>query len=340
MNDVQNLFKDGFLVDLDVSYWSGARKLREEDMGLTDISEAYSLGKKHLIPAKVMHAFKLIESRTRALVDNSSFRFPIGNARFIPKRKFAKVNEELKAYQAKYLALVDDLVTNYQQYRDEMRPIYLKAAEEAFTTLTSKITTFLIDHDPITEKAAFIQQFMARIEVCYPPVESLRQKFAIDLAVYEVALPRIREGDAEDIASNLDVQSKVQEDYRNQMHTKITAFMDDVVSVLRQETIDICKHITKNIADGKVIKGTTIQSLTTFIEKFKDMNFVGDKSIEESLDSVRKDLLDAHPTSAFSDNEELKVDLQRRLNLIADQASSMTDINSVTGEYRRKINWA
>jgi hypothetical protein len=340
MNDttIQNLFNDGYLVDLNVSYWSAARKLREEDMGLNDVSEAFSLGKKLLIPYNVMHEFKLIESRARALIDKSSFRFPIGSARFIPKRKFVKVINELKELQAKYKALVADLVTNYQKYRDLMRPIYEKAAEDAYKTKVSQSgiqQTELLQN----EKEKFISEFMARIEICYPAVGSLESKFAIDLAMFEVALPKIRETEASEVTESLELQQAVADEYRNQMKSKITSFVDDVVGVLRQEAIDMCRHISNNIAEGKVIKSTTLQTITTFIDKFQDMNFVGDKTVEASLDSLRKEILDVHPASAFSDNEDLKIELQRRLNLIADQAASTTDINSVSGEYKRKINW-
>jgi hypothetical protein len=340
MNDltIQNLFNDGFLVDLNVSYWSAARKLREEDMGLEDVSEAFSLGKKLLIPYEVMHQFKLIESRARALIDKSSFKFPIGSARFIPKKKFTKVIEELKAFQAKYKELVTDLVTNYQKYRDLMHPIYEKAADDAYKTKLSQSgsqQTELLQDD----KQKFIDEFMARIEACYPSVGSLESKFAIDLAIFEVALPKIREGNASEAVESLELQQQVADEYRSQMKTKITSFVDNVVGVLRQEAIDMCKHVSNNITEGKVVNGRTLGTITTFIDKFRDMNFVGDTTVEESLNSLRKEILDAHPVSAFSDDEELKIELQRRLNLIAEQAASTTDINSVSGEYRRKINW-
>jgi hypothetical protein len=339
MSNVSNLFNDGFLVDIDVSFWSASKKLTEEDMGLDKVSEAFTLGKKYLIPREVIQEFRRIESRARALVDNSSFKFPIGNARFIPKKKFVKVNEELKQHQAAYQALVEKLIEKYDEYREQMRPLYLQAAEEAFINKTPETMTFGADYDREAEKKDFIDQFLARIDACYPPAVSLRQRFSITMAVYEIALPRIRQGDADSIAKDLSVRQKVEDDYRLQMHQKIGNFVEDVVNVLRQETIEICNHVATNIKEGKVIKSTTIQSLTNFIEKFQDMNFVGDKSIEDSLNAVRKELIDAHPTSEFSDNEELKAELGRRLNLIAEQAQAITDINSVTGEYRRKINW-
>jgi hypothetical protein len=337
--NLQNLFHDGMLVDLTVRYWSAQRKLNEEDIGLDEVSDAFSLGKKLLIPYEIMHEFKLIESRARTLIDNSSYRFPIGNARFIPKRKFIKVVNELKELQTKYKELVNDLITNYQQYREHMRPIYLKAAQNAFETKNSKVNSFGIDYDPEKAKASFVELFMARIEACYPLVGSLEAKFGIDLAVFEVALPKLQEGEAEDIAQDLELKQELANEYRRQMQSKITSFVDDAVSVLRQEAIQLCKHVSNNITEGKIIKSTTISSLTSFIEKFQDMNFVGDKTIEASLNSLRKEILDVNPASEFSSNEELKAELGRRLNLIVEQATNTTDISSITGQYKRKINW-
>lgn len=338
-NNLTNLFNDGFLVDINVSFWSAAKKLNEEDMGLDNVSDAFTLGKKYLIPREVIQEFRRIESRARALIDNSSFKFPIGSARFIPNKKFVKVNEELKKHQADYAALVDNLITRYDEYREKMKPVYLEAAETAYINKTPETQEFGPDYDREAEKKAFIEQFMARIDACYPPAESLRDKFSISLAVYELALPRLKEGNADQIAESLDTREKLAEDYRKQMHTQISSFVTDVVSVLRQETVEICNHIASNITEGKVIKSTTIASLTNFIEKFSDMNFMGDQSIEDSLNSIRKELIDAHPTAEFQDNEELKVELKRRLNLVAEQAAAMTDVNSITGQYRRKINW-
>ncbi len=333
-----NLFHDGMLVDLTVHFYGAQRKLKEEDIGLDEVSEAFSLGKKLLLPHEVMHEFRLVESRARALIDDASYRFPIGNARFIPKRKFVKTVNELRTLQNKYKELVNDLVTNYQVYRDRMRPTYRKAAEDAYDT------RFMKNGSAQTEllqdaKEKFVEEFLKRIDACYPDVHSLESKFSIELAVFEVALPKLHESDATDVAQDMTLQSELADEYRRQMQTKITSFVDDAVSVLRQEAIELCRHVSGNITEGKVITTRTVNSLTTFIEKFKDMNFANDRTVEQSLESLRKEILDANPVSDFSTNEELKIDLQRRLNLIVEQASATTDISSVSGEYRRKIQW-
>jgi hypothetical protein len=71
------------------------------------------------------------------------------------------------------------------------------------------------------------------------------------------------------------------------------------------------------------------------------MNFVGDETIAAQLNAVQKELLDAHPPKAFIDNMELREELGRKLTQISEEAGKVTeqDINTVTGDYRRKVNW-
>jgi hypothetical protein len=327
--DLKNLFIDGILVDINISYWGAQKKLNENDIGLDEVSEAFSLGKKYLIPKDIMHNFKLIESRARALIEDSSYSFPIGSARFIPKKKFEKVIVMLKTYQDSYNALVDDLVTNYDGYKAQMKPVYEAAAEEAYKTKAAK------DGLTAPNKENFIAEFMARIHACYPAVDGLRKKFGIELSVFEVTLPEFHAGSAE----NAIAQESIAQEYRKEMQTKISSFVDEVVKTLRAEAVKVCQHISNNIAEGKIIKSTTINSLTSFIDKFKDMNFVGDQSIEAALEKVKKELIDLHSTSEFTDNVELKVELKRHLDKIVEEASSITDISSITGQYRRKVQW-
>ena len=73
-----NLFNDGFLIDVNVSFWFASKKLTEEDMGLDEVSDAYTLGKKYLIPREVIAAFRHVENKARHLVERNSFQVPCG----------------------------------------------------------------------------------------------------------------------------------------------------------------------------------------------------------------------------------------------------------------------
>ena len=115
-----SIFHDGILVDVHVRYWSGAKLLTAEDLGLADseVSKAFKLGKKDLIPEEVMKQFRFWESKARYAVDSSSFEFPIGHADFLPKRRAEKVFAELETCQAEYNHLIDDLIETDVYSRD------------------------------------------------------------------------------------------------------------------------------------------------------------------------------------------------------------------------------
>lgn len=341
MSNLTNIFLDGVLVDVNVSFWSGSRILSPEDLGLKpeDIADAYKLGKKFLIPSEVIKGFRRIESMARRTVDENSFRFPIGNARFVPRKKFSKVLNKLNELRDKYNDMVYKLVENYDEYRKEMLPVYQEAAELAYGKQSPKQTEFGPDYDIEAEKNHFINNFLMRINAFYPPAETLRSKFNLDWDVFEIAIPRLEKGSAEQIALDQDKREAALSAYQTQVHQKIGSFVEDVVKVLRQETIDICSKISQNIKQGKVVKGKTLSSLKNFVEKFQDLNFVGDEDVEYRLEALKKEFLDIYPTNRIGEEVELTTELQRRLGELVEAASNMTDINTITGQYKRKVQW-
>lgn len=237
------------------------------------------------------------------------------------------------------MGLVDDLIQKYEIYRKEMLPIYTKAAEDAYITQTPEMHTFGPEYDREAERNDYVQRFLKRIESYYPPAESLRYKFDLSWSVYEIAVPRMKKTDLNKLADKETKRAIAEEDYKNQIHAKIGNFVEDVVKVLRQETVEVCNRVTTSIKEGKVISGRTVASLKQFIDKFSELNFVGDDEIESQLEKVRREFLDPNNATTIQGDEELKEELGRRLGEIAEKASNITDINSVTGEYRRKISW-
>ncbi len=150
-------------------------------------------------------------------------------------------------------------------------------------------------------------------------------------------MPKLKIADGDKIADQQIKEDIANEVYKEQTHKKISAFMDEVVLSLRQKTIEICDRVTQNIKDGKVIKGRTVQSLIDFADNFSEFNFVGDAKIENQLNSL-KEFLHGH-TPKTVEEKGLKGELARRLTLVKELAVDITDVNSVTGEYHRKIDW-
>lgn len=338
---MKNIFNDGVLVDVDVSFWSGAKVLKPRDLGLDPdkVVDAFRLGRKMLVPTQPIRKFRSVENRARRIVEINSFKFSIGNARFIPKKRFAKVLVQLKKCQDEYKALVEDFISNYSKYREEMVPIYKKAAETAYINSRPETQEFGPEYDPEAEKAAFVQDFLRRIESFYPPAESLRSRYSLTWDVYEIAVPRMRKVSDKKVVDDENKRLIAVEEYQRQIQKKMQVFIDDVVKVLRGETVEICERIKNNIEDGKVLRSQTIQSLRDFVDKFSELNFVGDKTVEDQLNSLRKEFLDIYQTKQINEDEDIQTELRRRLDVLVDAASDTTDINSITGEYRRKVEW-
>lgn len=340
--DFTNIFIHGILMQVHVSFWSGAKILKPEDLGLKpeQIASAYKLGRKMLIPAEIIRKFRTIEGQARREVELSSFPFNIGNARFVPRKKFKKVTALLEDLKAKYTALVDDLIANYDQYRAEILPVYQEAAEKAFLTSQPPMVEGNLEEFDNAQRE-YISKFLERINSYYPTAQSLRSKFSLDWDIFEIAAPQMREADAGDVIETEEERERVIQEARAQMAQRVEGFVTDVVKVLRQETVEMCGKIATSIKEGKVVRSTTVASLKNFIERFRDMNFVGDQTIESQLNAIQKELLDSHPENVFVDNVELREELGRKLSLVVQEAGKIgdSDVNGITGEYNRRVIW-
>ena len=349
-NSYNKLFIDGVLMYPHVGFWSGAKGLNPEDLGLTagDVADAYKLGRKMLVPEDVIKKFRHLEGQARNMVDKNSFSFPIGNSKFVPRSCFNTVVTRLKEIQAQYMSLADDLVAKFDEYREQMLPIYRQAAEDAFERRNPEVQEFGIDADPEAlrikreqDKVAFVDQFLARIQTHYPAASSLRNKFYLSWDIYEIAAPQMKLTTAEDVMQTEEAQREAAVEAHRLMQEKISGFVSEVVTSLRQETAEVCGRIANAIKGGKVIRSTTIDSLRNFIDRFKDMNFVGDQSISEQLDAVKREFLDAHPTEFLTGSLDLQTELATRLQQVVAEAEKITeqDIDGVTGQYVRVVNW-
>ena len=351
-----SIFHDGVLCDVHVRYWSGAKLLTPEDLGLTEeeVSKAFKLGKKELIPDNVMKQFRTIEGRARAEVALNSFPFPIGHANFLPKRRAEKVFQKLEDCKTEYNRLTEDLIQNYPAYKEAMRPIYQEAAETAYLTQTpTGVTEFSIEGRE-ADKETYVRNFLARIEAHYPPAESLRSRFDLNWDVYTISLnaeqttasnllrnvSREKESQLSDLRTQAIVEAKQKLDieaYKSQTESRIGGFVGEVVNALRSQTIQLCESVTANIKDGMVVTGRTYNRIKDFIDRFQDMNFVGDSVVEEQLGKLKKEFLDVFQTDQVREDPELQEELTRRLRFIAQAAAETTDVSEITGEYSRRV---
>ncbi len=332
-----DIFKDGVLVEIKVRFWTGAKILTAQDLGLEKdtISNVYLLGKKMLVPKETIHKFRSIESKARFLVETNSFKFPISSARFVPKKKFLKILQTLQEYQEAYNKLIDNLIVDYDKLRKEMLPIYEEAAKAAYNRQTKiGVHEFSIEGKE-NEEEEFVTNFLDRIKSYYPSTTSLRNRFSLTWNIFEIALPKMRKVSEDKIAK----ENIAYDVYQKEAQEKIGSFINEVVTNLREQVVTLCDKIATNMKSGKIVKGPTINSLKKFIDDFSELNFVGDVSIEKQLLDLKNNFLEKHTSPEIIKSDDLQLELKRKLNLIVKEAGNVSDIDEVTGQYRRKIQW-
>ena len=325
--DISNLFKDGILVQVHVRFWSGQCRLTPQDLGINpdQVSSAFRLGSLYLVKEEHIREFRVRDGRARRVVDENGFSFPIGKARFIPKARLDQVIEQLEAHRDQVYALRDEMLAKYEERKAEMLPIYREAARVAFNNLEEAQTEFSIeDREAALEE--FTQNFINRINGAYPSAALLRGKFDISWTVFEVTPPS-------------DKVQYASEKWKEALSTQMDEFVSDSVKALRAEALEVVNRVHEALSGGKV-HGKTLNSLADFITKFRELNFVGDKTVEDQLESLRKEVLEVYPLQKIKDEPEIQQAIQSRLLQIRELASSVEDIESISQSYQhRRVIW-
>ena len=356
---MSNIYLDGTIISIHVHKWEGKSTLKAADLGLTEeeVSKGFNLGHKDLIPKEIILGFNRIDNRARGILKINAFSYPEESFFFLPKTRYEHTFAALEQCKAEYDALAESLIANLPQYKEEMRATYRQAAEIAYMKqLPSGVTEFnLTDHE--AEKETYIQEYLARIERYYPSEAEIRRKFrivwnvgfnlAIDVSEGNInSNDLVRRAQQEEARHEAEVQAQVTdtvkksadiEEYKRQTAERMGGFVDSVVKSLREQTVKLCNDVAQNIKDGMVITGRTTNRLKEFIDRFKDLNFVGDQVVEEQLNSFRREFLDVFPADQLRDDPELQVELGRRLAYISNLATNMTDVSEVAGEYTRRL---
>jgi hypothetical protein len=244
-----------------------------------------------------------------------------------------------------YNALADEICepSRYEAIKQQMIPIYREAAEKAFEKLNPSTIEFGAVEDPEAlrvkreeEKSEFVGRFLDSTISQYPNPASLRSRFYFDWNIFKTALPEMELADGDDLLA----KEAAREEAIRQRNDQLGKFVGDVVSSLRKETVDVCGRVAKAIREGKVIRSTSIDSIKSFIDRFKSMNFVGDQTVEEQLNALQRDFLTVDSTT-YMEDVDLKIELGKRLEEVSKAANALTeqDINGVTSQYVRVVNW-
>jgi len=329
---LERIFEDGVLIDLDVSIWTMETRMRPEDLGLDPdaVADVFQLGKKLLLPAEARNRFRRIESRARYRIEQVSFPFPISQARFVPKRALPELLEDLEELKEEFNREVDRFVEEYEALKEEIRPRYIEAAEHAWTNSHSSVSL-----------EEFVQAFLNRLDSLYPEAEEVRSRFGFSYRVFEVQMPREHRSPerlSEEERARREAERRMLERLQAEYSQRINAFLEAVVTTLRQRTAELCQHVAEKIRNGEAISERTLKSMREFVAKFRTLNFVGDHQIEAMLEHLERQFL-SNPASVYNSDGlfNMRSELEAALKQITDAAMDLSDISRITGDYKRRL---
>lgn len=275
------LTREGVLINASVRYPRFHKKLRPADLGLDpeQVSDRLmSLGHKRLLPKEALAPFALIESRTHALIDQSTFPFLGGIGHFLPNAKLVEVQERLERQDVCFRNAAADFLLDYPRTRAKALDEWSEAIRQNARSHNEAVT------------------LISQIESAFPPREYIEKRFAYELHLFQIAVPDSLGIELVTFAEQNEVRAARHEAARSagrQIRTGVESFIGECVSELRSQTAQLCDEMLASIHNGKTdgVHQKTLNRLTRFIDDFKQLNFADDSEMEQQLDRVRTELL-------------------------------------------------
>lgn len=306
--EVEALFTDGLLINLNIGQWAGLAKNTKEDLGIThnDPLPKYvvGLGMKRMCPHALAKTWGYHASRARTVLYAHAFtNFPLSGGAFVPAKALPTIIDLLEQHKEKFdKAWRAGLIDNFDQVRED----------------------FLSSQKP---------EHRERLEQIFPTRAVVEERFYFEYSAYTVSLPKKIQG-LKDKASE-----DAMEKFRRDLDTRVEGFLAESVQTLRAKAADLCTTVIDNVKSGKTVSQKNLKSLASFIDRFKALNFVGDTQIEAKLTALRQNILDGVDPEMLTakGDEAARARLAAALEEIREAAQDVTDISAVTGQYRRKI---
>jgi len=278
---LQVLTREGVLINASVRYPRFHKKLRAADLGLEpdQVNERLlSLGHKKLLPKEALAELALIESRTHAIIDKSTFPFLGGIGHFLPNAKLVDVQEQLNSQNLCFTNARDQFLSDYRVTREHALQDWRDATRQMTKTYEEAETLY------------------SQIVASFPPREYIEDKFAFTVHLFQIAVP-------EDLGLELVTfaeQEEIRRARRDAAHNAgyrigrgVETFVGECVTELRHQTAQLCDDMLDSMRRGKTsgVHQKTLNRLVKFIDDFKQLNFADDQEMEEQLEQVRGQLL-------------------------------------------------
>lgn len=207
------LMKEGVLVSLHIGRWRARARLTWDDLGIDingddeELSDLMDLGQKKLLPANLIKELESIESAARKYLDKVAYRTYWGH--FVPVTAYAGWKEKNDEYRARYFAVRDRIVANYDDLMEEVLSSYRTAARQAYYRLSRlhpEAVSDILEED-------FVEAFVSNVRLHLRSAAEIERSFYFDYELRHVPLPSLL---AEDLAEKERIESEAQTERERQ----------------------------------------------------------------------------------------------------------------------------
>jgi hypothetical protein len=256
---LDQLFRNGVVVDLDISTYRAHAKIQAQDLGIKESDEvhkALSLGKHRLVSPESMAELREIEAKVKRKVEYYSMSFPfVYGVRFVPNTVAEKLFAELIELRDRHSVLADEYCEKkYRQAVKEQLVIILKALQDA-------------SDDPEIVKAAY-----DRIRSLYPPPEVVRKKFGIRWKVFSISG-----------SSNPAAAAGAQEEAE-----VVRESIRQMIVGLREELVEKVGMAMSFVAKGAKLPEPSYEAAMEVLSRIESMNVFGDEVLAKQSEQLRK----------------------------------------------------
>jgi len=276
--------------------WPGQTKLKAEDIGLDEDDVAENV---------VLGHRKLYpdEWRTRF---NSIHQKAVA---FLNKNSLPFILDTVRAVPR---MRIDKIVGGLAAFKNQ----YMNAVDE-FLADVDNIRVKMLEDFPDTFKPEDI-----------PERAKLREKFKMWWLIFEVKGPDTTQLEQDELIS-------AYHQAQQEINEKLAQFVEESVILLRKKISQVVEGLRDKLTEGKIVKNTSLESVRSVHDWFKELNVFGDKSIDSALEKLKAAL--PEDAAFFKGNKELQTKISELADEVAKKAADLDDLGEITGKYIRVV---
>ena len=272
------IWETGMLVSLNVHMWTGTAQLDSDDLGLPDVPELYTLGRKYLVPKHLLRTIRSTASRAYRTLERYSVPFPIGRARFVPITAAPTLFTQLDNIRGEFYCAVVRFLDAYRcAWQAVMSQQYEEAARAAYRVSKATGTS------PDLSEEEFVRQYLERTRASYPAPGVLRFHMSYD--AYQITAPELRSITS---PSQVDFLARTA---REEYQRHLESFFEEAVAEIRSRVAAACQEAAQTLSRTQTVTEQTIQALRRMVADFRAINFVNDREVERMLDQLSREYL-------------------------------------------------